>query len=287
MTSPITRARSLLFVPASRPDRFTKALESGAGCVIIDLEDAVAVDAKTSARDQLANHLGGFDAAQRGRLLVRVNAADTPWHADDLRLLAQWVGQGLGGVMVPKSDAAAVLQDVAARLGPPAEIVPLVESLAGLDAVDLLARAPQVTRLAFGPLDFQLDLGMRCGPEEAELAPVRLALVTASRRAQLAAPIDGVSIDTGDRDRLLADASRARAFGFGGKLCIHPAQVGPVNETFAPSASDVEWAQRVASGARQSAGAVFSLDGRMVDGPVIRLAEKILEQEGAAGSRPA
>jgi citrate lyase subunit beta / citryl-CoA lyase len=147
-----------------------------------------------------------------------------------------------------------------------------------VDAVALLARAPQVSRIAFGHLDFQLDLGMRCGPDESELASVRFALVAASRRAQLPPPIDGVSTDTANRERLLTDTQRARAFGFAGKLCIHPAQVGPVNETFSPSASELAWARRVLEGARAHEGRAFSLDGRMVDLPVIRQAERTLQQ---------
>lgn len=278
MSTLVARARSLLFVPASRPERFSKALASGAGCVILDLEDAVPMEQKGAARDHLAIGLAGFDKGQLARTLVRINAADTAWHADDLRLLAEWTARGLAGVMVPKSEAASVLGAAVAALGPSAALVPLVESLAGLDAVDLLARAPQVVRLAFGHLDFQLDLGMRCGGEEAELAPVRFALVAASRRAQLPAPIDGVTTDTGNRERLLGDAQRARAFGFGGKLCIHPAQVAAVNETFLPSASEVEWARRVLAAAGVNEGRAFSLDGRMVDLPVIRVASLTLQQ---------
>jgi citrate lyase subunit beta / citryl-CoA lyase len=278
MTTPLVRAKSLLFVPATRPDRFAKALESGAGCVIVDLEDAVGVADKEHARGLLATALVNFSAEQLARVLVRINAAGTPWHAGDLRLMAEWTGRGLGAVMVPKAEAPAVLHDVAGQLQGSAQLLPLIESLAGLDAVNLIARVPRVARLAFGNLDFQLDLGMKCGPQEAELSPVRLVVVMASRRAQLPPPIDGVTADTGDRERLLADAQRARALGFGGKLCIHPAQVAPVNEAFTPTTDELEWARRVVEGAREHDGAVFSLNGRMVDAPVIRLAEKTLEQ---------
>src|SRR5690606_37095434 len=99
------------------------------------------------------------------------------------------------------------------------------ESLAGLDAVHALARVSQVVRLAFGHLDFQLDLGMHCDRHEPELAPARFTLVCASRRERLARPIDGVTVDTSDASRLIEDTQRAKAFGFGAKLCIHPAQI--------------------------------------------------------------
>jgi|SRR6185369_363575 len=276
MTSLIARARSLLFVPALRPERFAKALNSGAGCVILDLEDAVAPEQKGLARDHLADSLPELGRTQLARTLVRINAAGTPWYEEDLKLLAEWSAQGLAGVVVPKSEEIATLQEVGAALGAAAQLVPLVESLAGLDAVHLLARTPQVARLAFGHLDFQLDLGMRCGTEETELTSARFALVAASRRGQLPAPVDGVTVDTANVQRLLDDSHRARAFGFGGKLCIHPAQVRPVEESFAPSPSEVEWAQRVVNEARSRKGEAFSLDGRMVDLPVVRLAEKTL-----------
>lgn len=283
MSAFIGAARSFLFVPGSRPERFAKALDAGAGCVILDLEDAVAAEQKSAARGHLADSLPGFSPAQLARTLVRINAADTEWHGDDLRLLAAWMPRGLAGVMVPKSETAAVLNAVAATLGPTAALVPLVESLAGLDAVDQLTRAAQVARLAFGHLDFQLDLGMRCSVEEPELAPARFALVAASRRAGLPAPVDGVTTATGDPERLRLDAQRALAFGFGGKLCIHPAQVALCNAAFAPSEAELAWARRVVAAAEEQQGQAFRLDGRMVDLPVILQAQRTLSQAPPPG----
>ncbi len=109
MASLIARARSFLFVPATRPERYAKALASGAGAVIVDLEDAVAPGDKDEARAQLARGLAGFDAAQLARTLVRINAVGTPWHAADVALLAQWTARGLAGAMLPKAECAAAL----------------------------------------------------------------------------------------------------------------------------------------------------------------------------------
>lgn len=272
--SPACRARSLLFVPATKLERLSKALDSGADCVIIDLEDAVAEASKDGARDQIGQHLPHLSAAELSRIVVRINAIGMPWHAADLALLRDWVGQGVT-VMLPKSEDAAALGGVARELGQAARIVALVESLAGLDALDAIARAPQVVRLAFGHLDFQLDLGMHASAGEPELAFARNALVAASRRARLPAPIDGVTTGTGNVERLAADARRARAFGFGGKLCIHPVQVACVNESLGYSEAEQAWAVRVLDEAARRGGEVFSLDGRMVDLPVIRAAEAI------------
>ncbi|HIC7214696.1 HpcH/HpaI aldolase/citrate lyase family protein [Burkholderia stabilis] len=274
-SSPVHHARSFLFVPATRPERIAKALDSAADCIVIDLEDAVAMDAKDAARAQLAQHLPLLTPEQRARTVVRVNAVGTPWHDADIALLRDWAPQGVV-VMLPKAEDADALRRVAQQLGDAARIVALIESLAGLDAADALARDPQVARLAFGHLDFQLDLGMRASAEEPELAFARNALVAASRRARLPAPIDGVTVRTDDAERLAADARRARAFGFSGKLCIHPAQVAGVNDALGYSDDEHAWARRVIDEAGKHGGAVFSLDGRMVDLPVIRAAEAIV-----------
>jgi citrate lyase subunit beta/citryl-CoA lyase len=282
--APLALARTFLFVPADRPERHARALASGAGAVIVDLEDAVAPERKAAAREQLAGSHAALSAAERSRLLVRVNPCGTAWHDEDRALVARLSGQGLAGVVLPKAERAEELAALAAAVGPRGVLVPLIESAAGLAALDALANAAQVLRLAFGHLDFQADLGLACDADEAELVPVRLALVLASRRAGLAAPIDGVSPDWRDRERLRLDAARARRGGFGAKLCIHPEQVGPVHAALGPSAEQLAWAQRVNKAMHAAGGGVISLDGRMVDAPVLRLAQRLLAQEaqGAA-----
>lgn len=282
LTASLAQARSFLFVPATRPERFAKALASGADAVIIDLEDAVAPADKAAARQALQPTMLALDPAQRSRLLVRINAAGTPWHAGDLAALREWVAHGLGAVMVPKAESVAGLADVAAAAGPCA-LLPLIESVAGLDAANALAASPQVLRLAFGHLDFQADAGLACGVDESELVPVRLALVLASRRAALPAPVDGISPGAQDTAQLASDAARGRRGGFGGKLCIHPAQVAVVNAAFTPSAAELDWAQRVVAGFAAAGGGVFSLDGRMVDAPVLLLAQRTLAQRRLPG----
>lgn len=274
--SVIRLARSFLFVPANRPERYAKALASGAGAVIIDLEDAVSPDAKVQARQQLADGFVALHAAERARVLVRINAAGTLWHADDLALVGMLSRLDLGGVVLPKAETVADVVQLAASVGPGCAVLPMIESAAGLAALDVLAACTGVTRLVFGNLDFQADLGMDCGPDEAELQPVRMALVLASRRAGLAAPVDGVTPATGDAAKLQRDAARSRRSGFGARLCIHPSQVAVVHAALAPTAAELDWARRVVQGSQAAGGAVFSLDGRMVDTPVLRLAERTL-----------
>ena len=277
---PLSLARAFLFVPADRPERHARALATGAGGVIVDLEDAVAPERKVQAREQLAASFAALPAGDRRRLLVRINAAATPWHDDDRAQIGALAAQGLiAGIVLPKAERAADLSLLAEAAGPSAALVPLIESAAGLAAVDELAAGPQVLRLAFGNLDFQADLGLACDADEAELVPVRLALLLASRRAGLAAPIDGVTPDWRDAPRLAADTARARRGGFGAKLCIHPDQVAPVHAALGPSAQELAWARRVVAAIREAGGGVVSLDGRMVDAPVVRLAERLLALE--------
>ena len=276
-TTSLALARTFLFVPADRPERHARALAAGTGGVIVDLEDAVAPERKASAREGLVASFAALPEAGRQRLLVRINASGTPWHDDDRAAVAALVGQGLiAGVVLPKAERAGDLQRLAEAIGPQGQLVPLIESAAGLAAVDDLAAAPQVLRLAFGNLDFQADVGLACDADEAELVPVRLALLLATRRAGLPAPIDGVTPDWRDTQRLAIDTARARRGGFGAKLCIHPNQVAPVHAALGPSTDELAWARRVIDAIQSAGGGVVSLDGRMVDAPVVRLAERLL-----------
>lgn len=287
MTDLVRNACSFLFVPATQPDRLPKALASGADMVIADWEDAVAPADKERARSALAGAVAALDGARRARLLVRINAEGTPWFATDLQALQQLMAQGLAGAVVPKAESAQTLQAVARAAGPQAALLPLVESVAGLYAVDVLAAAPQVARLAFGHLDFQVDAGMACGPDEAELLPMRMAVVLAARRAGMAAPLDGVTVDTRNPERMASDPERARRMGFGGKLCIHPAQVPVLHAAFDPGEAAVAHARRVQQAMQEAGGGVCVLDGRMVDAPVLAQARQTLERHAHAQRRSA
>ncbi len=256
--------RSWLFVPGNRPERFDKAFASGADAVIVDLEDAVPPDQKDAARA----HAAAWLSASRP-VVLRINAADTPWFRDDLALCRR---PGVAAVMLAKAER---VEDLAA-LGHGAPIVPLIESAAGFDKLRALASAPNVQRLAFGAIDFQLDMAMRATFDE--LLFFRSQLVLASRLANLQAPIDSPSTAIDALDEVEAEAQCARRLGFGAKLCIHPKQVAPVNRSFGPSELEVAWAKRVIEIAASSHGAAVALDGKMVDKPVILRAEAILRE---------
>lgn len=261
--------RSYLFVPGHRPDRFDKALAAGADAVILDLEDAVPATEKNVARDAVLRWLRAHEAAPSPQILVRINACGTPHHAADVMVCRQAVQ----GVLLPKSEQVADLARLAQAL-PGVALLPLIETAAGFAAALELARAPSVQRLVFGSIDFQHDLGIEGDGDE--LLYFRSQLVLHSRLAGLAAPVDGVSTVLDDAPRIHAETLRARRLGFGAKLCIHPKQIAPLHEAFAPTAAELDWARRVLAAAEAAAGGAVALDGAMVDRPVILRAENLL-----------
>ncbi len=273
MTSTVEAIALALFVPADRPERFLKALASGADAVILDLEDAVSPDRKGAARAALADARDVLDGAA-GRVLVRVNAVGTPWHRDDLSAAAAFP---LAGVVLPKAESAADVAEAARVAGVPA--VALIESARGLAAVRDTARA--AARLAFGSIDFAGDLG--CAPSREALLGARAELVLASRLAGLAGPLDGVTTAYGDAAAVEDDARYGSLLGFAGKLLIHPAQVAPARAGFLPSTEERAWAERVLAGGRD--GGAVAVDGAMVDAPVRLRAETILRRVDAMEGR--
>jgi citrate lyase subunit beta / citryl-CoA lyase len=269
-----TLPRSYLFVPGHRGDRFDKVMAAGADAVILDLEDAVPVEAKDGAREAVSRWLHHRERrAGDPQVLVRVNAAPTPQHADDVAACRLGVGPGVDGIVLPKSETPAELAALAHAL-PGVALLPLVETAQGLAASLELARVHGVQRLVFGSIDFQHDLGIDGDGEE--LLYARSQLVLHSKLAGVAAPVDGVSTVLEDAPQVLAEAQRARRLGFGAKLCIHPKQIASIHEAFAPTAAQVDWAQRVLAAAEAAQGAAVALDGQMIDRPVILRAQALL-----------
>lgn len=265
-------ARSALFLPATRLDRLPKALQSGADVVIVDLEDAVAPQDKDTARQALSTVLADVPVGSGHRVMVRVNAA-APWWAQDLAQCAALAA--IDAVMVPKAESAGQMQQ-AHELSGGKPLVALIETALGFEQRAAVAAHPAVRRLAFGSIDFQADLGISA--EGDALLMFRSALVLSSRLAGLQPPLDGVTVDIQDPAVVREDAGRARGLGFGGKLCIHPTQVVPVNEAFSPTPQELAWARRVVQASAASAGAAVAVDGKMVDKPVLLRAQALLAQ---------
>ena len=264
--------RSYLFVPASRPERIGKAIAAGADAVIVDLEDAVAPDAKSTAREGLGAvwHTLQEQADATGvALLLRVNGADTAYFGDDLTFCRK---QAVQAIVLPKADKASLAVLRAALPDTPCHA--LLETAAGFADLPDVARAAGVTRLLFGSIDLMFDLDV--GDDDLPLHYCRSALVLHSRAAGLPAPVDGVCTAIGDAQALAADTTRGRRFGFGAKLLIHPSQVAGVHEALAPSDAEVAWARRVVDQAAAANGAAIAVDGKMVDRPVLERAQRIV-----------
>jgi len=276
LDTPLGFCSNFLFVPGTRPDRFVKALDSGASSVILDLEDAVVAEDKETARNQIQAAWPSFTAEQKKRLIIRSNSPGSPFYSADL-ILAQKLD--LACLLIPKSESADEING-AALLLPNTAIIPMIETAIGLDHLSEIANANQVIRLALGNLDLQADLGMVCDPQETELQTARFQIVLASRVAQIAPPIDGVTPTTDNVARIQDDAERAKRMGFGGKLCIHPKQVGIVKAAFMPSEEDLAWAKRVIEADKASKGGAVQLDGRMIDRPVVLLAQRTVAIAG-------
>lgn len=261
-----------LFVPASRRDRFESAAACGADQIILDLEDSVPPDAKDVARESAASWLGGNGAGW-----VRVNGAGTAWQEDDLGAVRGCAG--LRGVVVPKAEDPDSLTALRGLLPAGVGVVALVESALGIDRATVLASSGVVDRLAFGSIDFALDIGAEESDEALLFA--RSSLVMASRLGALPPPLDGVTTSTTDDAAARDAAVRARSLGFGGKLCIHPQQVRPVAEGFRPSATQLDWAARVLEAAAgDGEPGTFTVDGQMIDRPVLARAQAIMTRGG-------
>lgn len=261
--------RSYLFVPATRTDRIAKAVAAGPDAVIVDLEDAVGPSEKVLAREALAR-----DVPDGSALFVRINGADTKWFEEDLKLCA---AIRVRGVVLPKAERLDPVRFAAERVGRGSAILPLIETARGYADVAAVSAAPQVQRLVFGSIDFQLDLGI--DGEGDELLCFRSGLVLASQLAGIQPPVDGVTVEIHDDARVRDDALRGKRLGFGGKLCIHPKQVATVNACFYPGDEETAWARRILHAAESAGGAAVALDGKMVDRPVILKAEQIMRAQ--------
>lgn len=265
--TPSTTARSattILFVPGDRPERFPKAAAAGADLVVIDLEDAVPHENKAIARANAAEW-----AVTGNPCGVRINAADTGYFADDLASLT-----GTGAVlMLAKAESPDLVQAVAEVSG--SGVIPLIETARGILAAAEIAAVPGVVRLAIGTFDLAAQLGVDPVDREA-LATSRGMLVLASAAAGLAGPLEGVTAALDDPERLTSEATYARRLGFAGKLCIHPKQLAPATAAFAPTEEEIAWAHKIIDAVETDG--VATVDGEMVDQPVLDRAESILNK---------
>jgi citrate lyase beta subunit len=253
----------LLFAPASSERRLAKALESPADAVVADLEDAVAPDQKARAREV---------ALQLRPRIVRINGVGTPWFESDLACVQTLE---LDAVMLPKATPEAVR--ALGQNGPP--VIAVVETARGLQLAYETASQDRVLALMLGAVDLGAEVGFQPRADGLELLYPRAKIVVDSAAAGIRAPFDVVHLALDDLDGLEASARFARSLGFGGKACIHPAQIEVVNRVFAPASDEKLWARRVieAFDEAQSKGeGATTLDGAMIDLAVVERARRIL-----------
>ncbi len=262
--------RSLLFAPGSDARKLEKAFGSAADGVVCDLEDAVAPPDKERAREVTAAALAAASGQAR---FVRINAAGTAWFEDDLALTATLP---LDGIVLPKASPESV--DSLGPDGPP--VVAIVETALGLRQAFEIASKPRVAALILGSVDLGAEVGLETRADGQEILYARSKVTFDSTAAGLRGPIDVVHLDFEDSAGLEEQCRLARALGFRGKACIHPAQLETINAVFAPSEGEIAWAQSVVDAFEGQSGGVLAVNGTMVDKPVVDRARRVLREAG-------
>jgi citrate lyase subunit beta/citryl-CoA lyase len=289
--------RTFIFAPGNHPRKVEKVFGLGADAVILDLEDAVALNEKVAARQAVV------EALRRPRACkgyIRINASDTPFCYGDLLAI---VGEGLDGIVLPKVESIAqllmidwLLAQLERERGLAAgsiDLMPIIETGKGVAAVrEIAAAGSRARRLSFGAADYTHDMGMNWTLEEDELTPARAEIVLASRIAGLEPPIDTVFAHVGKHlDALKRTTQLARDLGFQGKLCIHPEQIGPIHEVLTPTEKEITDARKIVEAfkmAEASGSASIQVEGQFIDYPIVEKAKRILaivEKTGTHGKR--
>jgi citrate lyase subunit beta/citryl-CoA lyase len=279
--------RSFLYVPGDRADRVSKALQTAADAVLVDLEDAVALSAKESARqvavDAVTSRSGGGPA-----VWVRINAGELG--RLDAAALAS-TPPHLGGVVLAKCDDPKWLDEISAVIPATVPLSPLVESARGVRRLDALCAHPRVTQCHLGEIDLLADLGAHgdAGPEL--LGYGRAEILYASAAAGILPPIGGVYPDFRDAEGLKTDSAHLAQLGFAGRPAIHPSQTPTINAAFRPSAAELETASALVASYDEALargrGVVSDEQGRMIDEAVVRRARQLLgdQRDEKAGTR--
>lgn len=267
---------AMLFCPADRPDRYEKALER-ADVVILDLEDAVAPENRVAARESLV-----ANPIDPDRTVVRINPAGTGDYRRDLAALSD---TNYRVVMQAKAETAASIIETAFQT------IALIETPLGVVNVNEIAQAVNCIGLMWGAEDLVAGLGgksSRFGPGESgagtyrDVARYARSMVRISSAAAGIFAVDSVHIDIADTDGLVAEVRDAVALGYAATACIHPSQVEIIRTGYNPDPDEIDWAKSVLEKSEEFHGGVFSLDGQMIDGPVLRQAEAVLARAAAA-----
>ena len=294
LDSPLPMRRSLLFVPGAEPRKLEKAREAGADTLLLDLEDSVAPPQKAEARANVAAALraGGFGNTEPA---VRVNGPQTPYFKEDLQAVIEAGGRS---ILLPKSESVEQIAAVVAALdslegerrgtpGATSKLLLLIETPAGIvQAAAIGGGTPGVEALCFGHADLSLSMGLaEADASHGIIYHARCTLVIAAKACGVA-PIDCVHLAVKDEAAFRADTELGLRLGYEGKLCIHPRQVAIVNDAYTPGKGQIDYALRVTDAwerAEREGRGVFTLDGKMIDAPLVAAQQRILERARRAG----
>lgn len=277
--------RSWLFVPAGRPERFIKAINSGADAVIIDLEDSVAIDDKAEARQHVEQFVRGYRAykakdgskdLKQPSLWLRLN--NNPQIEEDIALTSQLIEQQeLTGVVLPKVTSASQIDSVYQAIALP--LIAQIETLKGMVNIEDITKAEGLWAISYGRLDISNELNLRVDSEAEQdfFKHLRFKLLLASTACGLIPPIESVFADFKNEQGVRAIANYVSDLGFSGMLCIHPYQVAQVNEAFKATKPQLAFATKVIEHYQQTGDSVFAIDGVMVDLPLIQQCQRLLQ----------
>ena len=268
--------RSILFVPADKPERIEKAATLSTDVVVVELEDGVSPENKDFARKQAGRMIEQVNFGNKEAAL-RVNRISTLCGLEDMKALAKWAKKP-DLVLLPKVESAGevrIYDDLISEMKAELEFMVMIESSRGiLNAAKIVSASPRVSCLALGAADLSAELGSQMSWDA--MFTHRASMVLACGLSGIM-PVDSPYLNIKDETGLLKECKKVREMGYTGKLCIHPSQLGPVNRAFTPSAEEVARARRIVKAAEtQGAGAIVS-DGKMVDTPVIKSALRIVE----------
>jgi citrate lyase subunit beta / citryl-CoA lyase len=271
--------RSVLYMPSSNERALEKAKTIPCDALIFDLEDAVAPDAKEAAR---TNAVAAARSGEYGHreITIRCNGLDTPWGADDVAAAAT---SGAASVVIPKVGSVDYLDEITRRLhaaGAPADLTiwAMVETPTAIMDIRAIAHHARVNVLVMGNNDLAKELRTGVLPERTPLLPA-LAMALLGAREAGKVILDGVYNDVQDADGFLAEARQGKSMGFDGKTLVHPSQVAPANEVWAPSEDEIEFSRRVIAAfeeAEASGRGVITVDGRMIENLHVENAKRIL-----------
>jgi citrate lyase beta subunit len=268
--------RSLLFTPGNHDYKMLKSLDSNADALIWDLEDAVHPDEKQAARETILRVLNQLSSMPSKPVYIRVNAETTPWFEEDVKLATH---EYIRGIMLPKAETAYQVNTAWRILDGKKDIIIIAETAVGIRDLDDVLKSGHVSGVALGAIDLAVDQNLTLTETGLELVYARSRIVNLSVARGIRNIYDSVYPEIHDAEGLRNRAVIAKNSGFCGQLVIHPKQIDTVHEVYSPTPAEIEWAKRVIQAINQESKGmgVFTLDGKMIDKPVIDKAKQIYQ----------